>query len=844
MKLWHLAGIVFALAAGIYFLAGKGPGLFIGSSPKPKFINYDTVAQTVKPNTVKINNYGYGAVVHERGYILTTVEAAARKPPKADFYVTAYSGKSFGGDVIKTDKRSGLVLLKVMVEPDAGDFSPIQSANPRKVKPGDPIFVPAETGTVMGKVVELGQTLDIGDAPRQARNAQGAPQPAVAGGAVPATNKAPAPAKARKYSGLILSDLVLDSSYNGAPVYDAPGDIVGLCLIPEAAAGAKNGVYIIPIARSKRLLAATSRLIPEMTYTQQGMTQIVWLGAVFIPQVEFNGNSLLAAEIKQDSVWTGCGLQVNDRIIRIDKNQVTGLIDVEKTLPALANYRKVNIDLIRAGREKKISLQLKRVSFERNNSLFTALFVVLFLATMYYVVYKNWIDRTIVFVLGAAAITMCGYYLDFYDWQKAWESLAGRLDVIVFILGMNILAVILDEGGLFDNMARKIITATKGDTWKIMMYFCILTYGASLFINNLTVIMVVLPMLFTLSRCLKFDPKPYMIGIIIASNLGGASTMIGDFPNILISTEAGIGFSKFLVYMMPPCLAGMAALLFYMRFKWANLFAAGSASASEQELQRCIEELPQLEEFIKQNRKNGKDRLKNAFINSSAALRKVFAAAPGSALPGVKKEKQSRNPATVKRGLIILGAVIAALFACEFIGLAPAIVVMAGGIIALCICKVDVMRVLERLSYKDIFFFAGLFILVGAAEASGLLAWFGKAMLQLSFGSILVRCFLLMGLASLITAFLNAGPSTALLLPIVMSFRSPAPHYIDFWALSLGVLAGSSATLTGATAGSVSANMLSEYLNINLSFKEYAKTGLPVALIFLVIAVLYIALIY
>jgi len=124
-----------------------------------------------------------------------------------------------------------------------------------------------------------------------------------------------------------------------------------------------------------------------------------------------------------------------------------------------------------------------------------------------------------------------------------------------------------------------------------------------------------------------------------------------------------------------------------------------------------------------------------------------------------------------------------------------------------------------------------------------LLQWLGQAIMQLSFNSLIARCLLLMWIAALVTAFLNAGPATAFLLPVVMSFKSLAPHYADFWSLSLGVLAGSSATLTGATAGVVSANMLSDFMNINLSFKEYLKMGLPVSLIFLVISSVYIVLI-
>jgi len=228
-----------------------------------------------------------------------------------------------------------------------------------------------------------------------------------------------------------------------------------------------------------------------------------------------------------------------------------------------------------------------------------------------------------------------------------------------------------------------------------------------------------------------------------------------------------------------------------------------------------------------------------------------------------------RNPEVVKRGLVILGIVVVAFLISDFIHISPALIALGGGLAGMFLGKVKIVTILERLNYKDILFFSGLFILVGAAEASGLLNWLGAAIVHLSFGNVLVRCLLLMWLAGIVTAFLNAGPSAALFLPLVTNFRMSSPHYLYFWALSLGVLAGSSATLMGATAGSVSSNMLDEFLSThvrrernsqtfanrkthigssniydNLSFRKYSKIGIPVSVIFLIISSVYIALIY
>jgi Na+/H+ antiporter NhaD/arsenite permease-like protein len=184
---------------------------------------------------------------------------------------------------------------------------------------------------------------------------------------------------------------------------------------------------------------------------------------------------------------------------------------------------------------------------------------------------------------------------------------------------------------------------------------------------------------------------------------------------------------------------------------------------------------------------------------------------------------------------------------------------------------------MQKVSIRDILFFSGLFICVGAAEASGIIGYISEAIMHLSFGNTLVLCLLLMWVGALATCFLNAGPTTALFLPVVLSFRSSAPHHLYWWSLSLGVCAGSSGTLVGATAGSVTATMLDRFMRdqkkisagsdkqlgqveavgdlsnstdkncqnlTSLTFKEYASFGLPIMMIFLFLSSIYIIMIY
>ena len=821
LKSWAAMIIIFLIITGLWIFI-KEPNLFKKMNPKPKYINFETAARSAQPSIVKINNFGYGTIIHPRGYVLTlnplksqrnlyktnnTSPVVDTKIQKMNLYLTTYNDESFTGEIIKIDKKTELALLKIMINKE---FTPVESANGEKVKPGELLFVSTDKGLIISKVLKLNQTK-------------------------------------RK---LIQIDMVPNLAVNGLPLFNKNGELVGICTtLPKISDDNNPTVYAIPVSRAKPLLTTMSKLVPRMVYTKQGTARIDWMGARFLPQAEIDGKSLLVEKIGQSesdrNIWQVSGLKPGDKIIKIDDNQITGLVELEKALPSLAQHRKVNVTFVRDGKEKNLVIRFRKISWSQNLSFLSVLFVLLVFFLIYYFVYRNRIDRTILFVLGAILITVCGYYLGFYNWPKAWESLKSKIDIIYFIVGMSILTIILDEGGLFGYLAKKIALFTQGDKWKIMLSFCLLTYVFSLVVNNLVTIMVLVPMIFSLSRYLNFDPKPYMIGMIIASNLGGASTMVGDFPNMLIGTETGIAFTKFFVYMMPVCLIELFVLLVYIRLSQKKLFVKEKKTEVN-----VYEQLPQLAYCDGGNLTNNE----NIFHRIRQKLKQ-----------GMK------NPEAVKRGLVILGILVVAFLISDFIHISPALIALMGGLAGIFLGKVKIGTILERLNYKDMLFFSGLFILVGAAEASGLLHWLGEGIVHLSLGNVLIRCLLLMWLAGIVTAFLNAGPSTALFLPLVMNFKMSSPHYLYFWALSLGVLAGSSATLTGATAGSVSSNMLDEFLNVHgrreknwrkfankktylsssnihdnlpLSFRKYSKVGIPVALIFLIISSAYIVLIY
>jgi Na+/H+ antiporter NhaD/arsenite permease-like protein len=430
-------------------------------------------------------------------------------------------------------------------------------------------------------------------------------------------------------------------------------------------------------------------------------------------------------------------------------------------------------------------------------------FLLVLVAIMFIFLYRNFANRSLIVLGFAAKITLIGMYVGYYNLTDAF--LAIKFDTLSLLLGMGLISAALDEAGMFSAIAGWIAKVGYGSGQRLIVYFCLITYGFSLLINNLSTIMVVVPMALRTAEKLGFDPRPLIIGVIIAANLGGASTMVGDFPNMLIASETGIGFNSFIASMMPACLILLAILLLYLTSVQRIRFSNSEALNDEEQMDNLT------------------------------------------------PEQTPQQVRTAERVLLVLGVVVMLLVLAEKFSLPPAAIALTGGFAALLCSGTKSDRVLARVGYGDILFFSGLFVVVGALESSGFLHYFSDLVLALSFGQPLAVCLILMWGAALITAFLNAGPTTAFFIPIVVGLGGAGSGELVWWSLSLGVLAGSSATIFGATAGPVSASLLENYKQTGditsfsgrtISAQQFMAVGLPIALMFLTFSSFYIFLLY
>ena len=426
---------------------------------------------------------------------------------------------------------------------------------------------------------------------------------------------------------------------------------------------------------------------------------------------------------------------------------------------------------------------------------------ILILLLTFTALFLNLMNRTVCVVLGAVLMIGWGSILGFYDETKAFHSI--MMSPILIFVGISIFSILLDQLKFFDYTARKMIVKVDADTGKIVIALCLMTYLFSLFVNNLAAILVMIPITLSLARELKINPVPIAIAEIIASNIGGASTMIGDFPNMLISSSTGLSFVEFLIFMAPICFILLLAQFCYMRkFGFMKMEKRRSLAAQENFLKKMKGELAEMD----------------------------------------------LEWASVKRTLFILGAVIVGFIVLPVSGVRAATIALAGGFILLTIERKYAKDVLKKISFTDILFFIALFIIVGGALHSGLLEIFSNMISSLSMGQPWLYLILLMWIVAFVTMFLNAGPATVFFIPIVMSSHVATFSSISWWALSLGVLAGSCATITGASAGVVTQTLLEENHQEGkdgnsarlLTFSNYSEVGIPLALIFLVISSFYI----
>ena len=364
------------------------------------------------------------------------------------------------------------------------------------------------------------------------------------------------------------------------------------------------------------------------------------------------------------------------------------------------------------------------------------------------------------------------------------------LNVIFLLVGMMIMVSILAETGLFEWIAIKATQLVKGEPIPLLVLLMLATAVFSAFLDNVTTILLIVPVTIVMLENLKLDTKPFIIGEILASNIGGTATLIGDPPNILIGSEAGFSFNDFIINLGPVIIINLIVTIFLLYFFYCRKLKVS------RELKAHIMEL-----------------------------------SPDRALKDKKLMYQS---------LVILLLVIAGFVSHEITHIEPSIIALAGAMALILVSKKEPEEIFEKVEWPTLFFFMGLFIMVEGLVEVGVIQMLAEATLSLTKGDFQKTALFIGILSSSVSPIIDNIPYTTTMLPLIKNLETAFPN-VDalWWSLALGACLGGNATLIGASANVVAANISKKNGKV-ISFIEYLKYGLPLTFVTIVIAMIYL----
>jgi len=402
------------------------------------------------------------------------------------------------------------------------------------------------------------------------------------------------------------------------------------------------------------------------------------------------------------------------------------------------------------------------------------------------------VHRTTVAMAGAALVVL--FVGGGFDQEAAIEAV--DFNTIGLLAGMMILVVVTQPTGIYDWLAIKAGQLSRGNPFWVVVSLAAVTAVLSAFLDNLTTILLVVPVTFLLADALDVDPIPLVIIEVIASNIGGTATLIGDPPNIIIAGRTGLGFNDFIVNLAPVvivCLLVVIPLLYWVARHQLKIPA--------------------------ENREHVMS------LDAAAAI---------------------EDHAELRRTIPVLLLTILFFFVHQPLGVEPATVALTGAAVALLLTGSPVENVLSRIEWPTLFFFVGLFVLVGALEETGAIGKAADALQDLTAGDRSAELLGIVWTAALGSAVVDNIPFTTAMLPVVEQLNAGRGEIGDdayWWALSLGACFGGNATVIAAAAN-VAALGLADRAGTPITFMRFLRIGVPVTLITLVIATAYVAVRY
>lgn len=411
----------------------------------------------------------------------------------------------------------------------------------------------------------------------------------------------------------------------------------------------------------------------------------------------------------------------------------------------------------------------------------------------YFFIATEKFNRVAIAMAGASAMVVIGAT----DAKAIFYSHETGIDwyVIFLLLGMMIIVGVIHKTGLFDYLAVLAIRAAKGIPVRAFVYILILVAFASAILDNVTTILLAVPMTLLVAKYLKVNPVPFLLGEVFISNIGGASTLIGDPPNIIIASKAGLDFNSFLIHMAPLVVVVAAIVIPLLIFM-----------------------------FRKQ------------LVNQPSDRDKVMNLVPASYIT---------DQSLLIKSLSVLGLVIVAFVTHSITHIEPAIIAMLGAGLLVTISSLKPEQFARDVEWGTLVFFAGLFVMVGALVNVGALEQVANALESFVGGDGSLAATVVILASGLLSGIVDNIPYVASMTPVIAQLNDALGMQNDglWWALAFGADFGGNLTIVGASANVVAVG-LAAAAGHKISFWQFAKYGLPVTAVSLALSVPYVLLRY
>ena len=415
------------------------------------------------------------------------------------------------------------------------------------------------------------------------------------------------------------------------------------------------------------------------------------------------------------------------------------------------------------------------------------------------------LHETAAVLLGAASVFLVTYIIgslnpelrlltfdeamQFVDWN-----------VIFLILGMMILMAILSSTNIIRWLGLRLYHLAKGNTWLIAVLLIGLTGITSAVLNNVTAILLIVPLTIQLSVALGISPLAIVIGEILASNIGGAGTLIGDPPSTIVGSHIGVSFNEYLMNMLPITVICMFVLIIINRLQYFKEY------------------------------KSQKGNISPVLIDKLSSEAKI------------------QNYPTLYKSIIVGTGTFVFFFLTDYFGGMPlSVVAISGAALLIAWVRPDMRDMLHEVDWTTLIFFIGLFIIVGAMEATGAISWLASRILVLAADNVNRAAMLTLWVSGIASGIVDNIPFTVALVPVIdfltISIPGAAENQVLYWALIIGADFGGNFTYLGSAPNIVAVGLLAQ-AGYRISFGRFMRDGFPVTIVTLIIASIYLLIQY